>query len=501
MQPLRPFRYVLCLVSIVFIVGCNQHGEKATSAAAVLKDTTATDFPFFLSEKTMILNEEQNNEVEGHYLKVLQVVSDSVLRINLPVGFYLKGKDCSGWMLGWPTGNAYYDAANENLRQIQFIDTNKNQVFLGKLLRGSGHPKKNQRVVFWNRAPSGFKNFRLGKMVRPEWWKAFAGKSIEFGGVVFDSIARHWIMYVQEVDTNHVNIYAATSIDFLKWNAFNKGMSIFQAKDFMDGIWGGIADDGKTPQSAKLYSVIFEKGEYFFFLCGYGSDQKRHIGLITSHDPLKGPFIIHPKPLISPDSNSYDANGCFYPKVCRQGNKYLLYYDGIGTDGIERLCMAESNDLLQWKKNPKNPVIDKHYGWRSGPFTSEPNHIECHNDTVWLMLAGYKKYNTEFNVTDSIYDRLPKDTSIFNANESEKGKHISGNVMDAELGVFFSTDGGYTFRPHINNPVWINDYSDTLQNDHLGGDFFHFKSPAGDYILYQAKSETQKRYNILLRER
>ncbi len=232
------------------------------------------------------------------------------------------------------------------------------------------------------------------------------------------------------------------------------------------------------------------------FLSGYGKDDRRSIGLIKTSDPIRGPFEIMATPVISPGKDGCDMNGCFYPKVCKAGNKFLMYYDGVGGDGTERICLAESDNLLLWKKYNNNPVIERHYGWRSGRFTSEPDYVKSSGDTVWLMIGGYKKYNTEFSLQDTIEHRIPLDSSIFNNLESEKGKHISGNVMDAELGVFISIDGGRTFKAHVNNPVWLNDYSDTLQNDHLGGDFFY---DGNCRVIYQAKSETMRRYNILLR--
>ena len=497
MRALKFVVYFSILPLVLFFSQCNRQQTQPTSAIANSNDTSAIFFPFFLSEKTMLINEEQDNEIEAHYLKVLKVINDSTFQINLPHNFYLGGNDFSSWMIGWHTGNAYYDAGNENLREIISIDTNNNQVVVGKLLRGKNYPQQNQRIVFWNRSPSGFKNSTVGNLVNPKWWKSFSGESIEFGAIVFDSTRLQWIMYAQEVDNSNVKIYAATSPDLIHWRAFKNGAVFFSPKDFENTDWAGVADDGKTPQTARLYSVIYEKGKYFFFLSGYGKNGKRHIGLITASDPMNGPFNILPQPIISPDSIGCDRNGCFYPKICRAKNRFLIYYDGINAEGTETLCLAESENLLDWKKFSNNPVIAKHYGWRSGNFTSEPNYVEYKNDSVWIMIGGYKKYNTEFNLTDSVQNRLPQDKTIFSASESEKGKHISGNVMDAELGVFLSTDGGYTFRPHCNNPIWLNDYSDTLQNDHIGGDFFHHEK----LILYQAKSETQKRYILLLREK
>lgn len=487
----------ICLFLALFFSQCNRQTPSLTSGAPDLSESSAIFFPFFLSDKTMIVNEEQDNEMEGHYLKVLKVINDSTIQVNLPEHFYLNGNSVPSWMLGWPTGKPYYDAGNENLREIMSIDPGTGNIVLGKLLRGEGFPGVNQRIVFWNRSPSGFRDAGSGKAVNPVWWKTFAGGSVEFGAIIFDSLRRQWIMYIQEVDTVHVQIYAATSSDLVRWNPANNGQPVLNPIDFKGTVWAGKAEDGVTSQTARMYSAIFDKGKYYFFLSGYGTDGRRHIGLATAADPLKGPFTIYPKPLISPGDKGCDVRGCFYPKVCRAGNKFLLYYDGVAADGTESLCLAESENLMDWKKFKNNPVIEKHYGWRSGRFTSEPDYVACSHDSVWVMVGGYKKYNTEFDPIDSVQHRLPQDKTIFSPAEEEKGKHVSGNVMDAQLGVYLSTDGGHTFRPHINNPVWINNYSDTLQNDHIGGDFFY----SNGLIIYQAKSETQKRYNILSREK
>lgn len=496
---MRIYSFVITIVlflAVCYLSGCRRDKANAYLGNEHPADTSAVYFDFFLSEKTMITNREQDNETEGTYLKVIAQINDSTIAVNLPDGFYLNNRNLSNWMLGWPTGKAYYDAGNENLRSIVRIDTVTHQIVLGNLLRGQGYPQVNQRVVFWNRSPSGFTNSKQGKVVQPGWWPSFYGNSMEFGAIVFDPLSKLWVMYLQEVDTNRVNIYAATSADFVNWQPYNSGKVFFTPAHFAHTTWAGVADDGVTPQTARLYSAIYHNDSLYIFLSGYDKQGRKHVGVITTTDALNGPFNIHPQPVLSPGSG-YDAKGCFYPKVAACGSKFLMYYDGIATDGTETLCRAGSEDLIHWNKYNNNPVIAKHYGWRSGLYTSEPNYVMCSGDTVWVSIGGYKKYNTEFNQADSVGQKLPLDKLIFNAKEEEKGRHISGNVMDAQLGVFMSTDGGYTFRPHSNNPVWINDYSDTLQNDHIGGDFFYHNNT----ILYQAKSETEKRYNILSRQK
>ncbi|HWB62661.1 MAG TPA: hypothetical protein VG603_04050, partial [Chitinophagales bacterium] len=428
------YTYIIALVAL--LIGCKGKHKTPLNNQTIAYTTDAIGFPFFLGEKTTIINTEQDNEIEGHYLRVSGRKNDSTLEVALPKGFYINNLNCRNWMIGWGTGKPYYDAGNENLREITNIDTIKNRIVVGRLLRGEGMPAIGNRVVFWNRSPSGFITTIGKKVVKPEWWPGFAGHSMEFGAVIYDSAKQEWIMYLQEVDTVRMQIYAATSKDLNTWQPYNQGKALFTPADFKSTNWAGLANDGKTPQTARIYSAVYHMGLWYLFLSGYGKNGYRQIGLITCKDPLLGPFDIHTAAIIAEGSGNYDSKGCFYPKVCTNGKKFLLYYDGVNTAGTENVCMAESENLLNWVKNKNNPVITSHYGWRSGGFTSEPNYVKAKNDTVWLMAGGYKKYNAEFNAKDSIEGRAPINDTEFSCVDSLKGLYVSGNVMDAALGVF-----------------------------------------------------------------
>jgi len=78
----------------------------------------------------------------------------------------------------------------------------------------------------------------------------------------------------------------------------------------------------------------------------------------------------------------------------------------------------------------------------------------------------------------------------------------SGNIGDAQLGLFLSTDEGNSFIPHKNNPIFTNDYSNKFENEHMGGNYKLIKTDTADYIFYQAKSSYQDpKYNIMSRIR
>jgi len=135
----------------------------------------------------------------------------------------------------------------------------------------------------------------------------------------------------------------------------------------------------------------------------------------------------------------------------------------------------------------KDPVLDQHIGWRGASFTTEPSYAECNGDTVIFLAAGAKKFQESYwhhYITHRSYmDR-------------------SGNLNDAQLGAFISTDGGKTFKPHPNNPVFVNSYSDRFENEHMGGNFEVIKKDSRSYIFYQAKSSSGgMKYSIFLRSK
>ena len=103
------------------------------------------------------------------------------------------------------------------------------------------------------------------------------------------------------------------------------------------------------------------------------------------------------------------------------------------------------------------------------------------------MVAGRKQFNL-------------RSWNIFKTSNLNMDK--SGNVDDAQLGIFLSTNGGKTFFPHKYNPVFINDYSNLYENEHMGGNFVLINNQHMQFIFYQAKSSYQGlKYNIMLRQK
>jgi len=468
-------RFFLLLIALCsFLESCSESIE-------------SKKFDSFLKEPCMILNYQQNNTIEGDYFIIDMIsLSDSIIELNLPKDFYLNQFNLSSWTIGWGKGTPYYDAGCENIREIKIISENK--ITLGQLLRGNGFPKEGQRVVFWNRNPSGFTNEIKLPVINPNIWHDFVGQSISFGSVVYDSLIKKWVMVVTECDSPKMQIYAAISDDLIHWKAANNGKAILTPNDFKFCTWTGKNQNNSNFQTPFVTDILYHNNRWFLFMNGYDKNGKKHVGLAVSKQSVLGPYNIITTPVLSPGQKGrWDENSCFYAKVTKYRNGFVMFYDGRNEAGHECVGMATSTDLVHWKKNKMNPVIDQHLGWRSNEKTSEPNYIEIKKDTIILMVAGRKQFNL-------------RSWNIFETSNLNMDK--SGNVDDAQLGIFLSTNGGKTFFPHKYNPVFINDYSNLYENEHMGGNFVLINNQNMQFIFYQAKSSYQGlKYNIMLRQK
>ena len=429
----------------------------------------------------MITNVEQNNLIEGTHLRVVSIdEANSTIELALPEKFTINSKNCLNWVIGWGDSKPYYDAGVENIREINQIDIVNGRIVLGTNKRGEGFPRVGQRIVFWNTQPSGYKKVSQVPVIQPSFWPEFNGESIGFSSIVFDKNRKIWITLVNEIDSDRIQIYAAFSKDLIHWEPANNGNPILRFNDFKGCTWTA---NNRTPIVSE---IIEHSGKYFVFMDGEDESGKRHIGLAITVD-LLGEYTISKAPVLSPQaSGSWNDQSVFCAKIAKRTNDFILFYDGRNEEGYERVGRATSTDLISWEMD-KQAVIDQHVGWRSAGFTTEPNYVECQGDTILLMAAGAKKFQESYwhhYITHRSYmDR-------------------SGNVNDAQLGAFISTDGGMTFKAHQNNPVFVNSYSDYYENEHLGGNFECIKNDSVSYIFYQAKSSFGgMKYSIHLRSR
>jgi len=440
---------------------------------------------FYFEEKAMIINTEQDNSIEGTYLKI-ESIQKNIFKINSPNHFYITETKLKKWVIGWGSNQDYYDNGSENIRKIISINPEAHTVLLGELLRGKGFPKKNQTVVFWNRSASDFTKTKRTSLIDLTLWKEFAGTSNSFGGIGFDLQQKHWVMLFQECDTSKKQIYAAESSNLTDWKAANQGNPIMRYKDFKNIKWA--AQNYRNKQTPIISDLQFINNRWTILLNGIDKNGKRNVGIAHSKKSILGPYTIHEKAILqSKPSSDWNSKGNFSAKIAYNSiqQKYILAFTGLNKEFTENVGIAFSKDLIHWNMSPQNPVISNHSGWRSKPTSSEVDYLNWKKNNIELILSGTKQLNQGFYV---------------HYISKEANKAMSGNVDDAQLGLYVSKNNGNTFYAHKNNPLIINDYTDFSENQHMGGNLKFIDTDSLTYFFYQAKTNQKElKYSIYLR--
>lgn len=435
-------------------------------------------FSFILDEPTIVWNIEQDNSMEGEYLTVDSLVGDHVY-MKLPQDFYISNTNNENWIFGFGSNSRYHDNGSENLYEITRIENNL--IVLGNRIKGKDSLEINETICFWRKGPKDFAKCNALPLINVKLWPDFVGESVHMGFIVFDSISMQYIMYFNEVDQDSVSIYAAGSKNLLEWYPINEGKPFYTSADFHETTWSGWDSEGEKQNSPFISDALFHDGSWHLFLSGFNKEGERSIGIIQTKSLLqKGK--IQKEASIGP-SEFYDAKGAYYPKVTSDKGIFYMAYDGVSRADVEKVCMARSGDLIHWQKMENNPVISDHKGWRSSFSSSEPNFLSVKGDSILIMVSGTKAFK------DNLWERRITGRSWMD---------VPGNVADAQLGVYISTDGGITFKAHKDNPIMINDYSDDLENEHMGGNIEFIRRDSFTYIIYQAKS---LHYNLHLRKK
>jgi len=100
------------------------------------------------------------------------------------------------------------------------------------------------------------------------------------------------------------------------------------------------------------------------------------------------PLAIEPGPPDAPDSVS-----CFTGALIERDGTFYLFYTGFPGEGKpQTVCLATSADLINWKKDPRNPIIKADSRWYEAvdwrdpfPFWNEET------GEYWMLLAAREK--------------------------------------------------------------------------------------------------------------
>jgi predicted GH43/DUF377 family glycosyl hydrolase len=214
------------------------------------------------------------------------------------------------------------------------------------------------------------------------------------------SVFRHndkWYMMYIVFDGIGYETEIAESDDLLNWEKLGKILT------HKPGQWDGLQTAGyialQNHQWGGSYELKKYKGRYWLSyiagaLKGYETDPLS-IGIAWTKDPSKPiEWDRHDQPVLTrdqPDVREFEAltqykSNIIYDKEKRLGYPFVMYYNGKKTSSYERIGIAVSNDMINWKRYGAEPVIDNGSGISGDPQITKIG-------DVWVMFyfgAFYK---------------------------------------------------------------------------------------------------------------
>jgi len=196
-------------------------------------------------------------------------------------------------------------------------------------------------------------------------------------------------------DTRHYVGYA-TSLDGIVWTKFG-GNPVLSPS----GEEWSIGD----PFIKKIGDTY-----YLFYTALNVGDTKRWTSLATSSDGVTWTKV--GKVLdVGPIGDTYDDYNAADPEIFALGSLYVNFYTAVSlTDRVERICIAVSSDLVNWRKLAASPLISPLYGWEASSTAEATVVKEKDRLLVWyeggtpgaLMQIGF----AEISLTDRIEQLL-----------------------------------------------------------------------------------------------
>lgn len=425
----------------------------------------------------MLINLQQNNLLEEDYYEVLSQSKNEITLNKIPEVVINNSLE---WILGWGTGIALYDAGFENTAKIQNIDTATNTI---TLFECSMPPEVGTSVVFWNTEPSNFVPVQTEPIISPDTlFPTFQSDGIGFGGVVYDSNCSKWFMLCHEADFFPKQWYLASSEDLIEWHPENFGNPIVSVKDIQNNKeW--FDPEAQTVSVPASSSIIETNNGLVIFAQGYDHKGRSQIVYGTIPTLCDISWSIEFKPLLIDGMPDYDYHS---PELVHYKGQYILFFTANSNQRGEQLYLAKSEDLISWTMISSKPILTTRAGWASASINAECVWAGAKRDTLFALVAGAKALKVGWYhhyITKRMYlDR-------------------KGNPYKTQLGMYYSIDTGKTWVAHANNPVWICDYSNPWQADHMGGDFAYLiDNDSVEYVVSQAKGrdKSYNAYNIFI---
>lgn len=206
-----------------------------------------------------------------------------------------------------------------------------------------------------------------------------------------------WYMTYIVYDGRGYETWLAKSDDLLKWDTMGKLMSF--SKDTTK--WDAQQKAGYIALQDPTWGGSYEWTSYDdkYWMSYFGSNSTGYeagllsIGMAYSDELPTQPTELKrlPEPVLMPtdeDARWYDNSVMYKSSIIRDkeretGHDFIMYYNARGDSinpgrGAERIAMAVSNDMKNWKRYGDEPLINHHTGISGDAF------IQRINDT-WVM--------------------------------------------------------------------------------------------------------------------
>lgn len=135
--------------------------------------------------------------------------------------------------------------------------------------------------------------------------------------------------------------------------------------------------------------MLKENGIYYLYYAGHDGERER-IGLAMGKNVFKLTRFENPV-LDVGGKGAWDEKSISDPRVLKYKGKYLMFYSGIDAKGVERMGLAESSDLIHWKKYAKNPILDvSANGWDS--ISAARGDVKSFGKNFYVFYSSRKKY-------------------------------------------------------------------------------------------------------------
>ncbi len=149
-------------------------------------------------------------------------------------------------------------------------------------------------------------------------------------------------------------------------------------------------------------SVIFEGGCWVLYFYTWDSSSFPSSSVIgRATECIIGPAIaewkVDPEPLLKPGAvGDWDEKQVLAPHVIQIGNKYIMYYSGVGASGVQQIGIATSPDGFTWTKYNDPTTVDKPFvesdpvftpgdkGAWDGSWVHQPRVFQTSNG--WIMI-------------------------------------------------------------------------------------------------------------------